>query len=210
MHIHTSIWQKKLNKNRIRDTAALVGSCFIAILFSKQLFDHSASAAHESFEMAGLFLISVAAIGRVYSTAFLGGFKNRDVIDYGPFSVCRNPLYLFSFIGVCGIALMSVNLFAIIVLPTGFLAIYIPLIRREEEYLKGAFGQPYINYMKKTPRLFPKLSLYHAPKEVTMTPKTLLGAVKDSVTWFLALPLMESTEIIKDAGYLKPVFFLNF
>ena len=201
---------KKLNKTRIRDTAALVGSCFIAILFSKQIFDHTEIGAHESMEFFGYFLVAAGAIGRIYSTAFLGGFKNGKIIDYGPFSVCRNPLYLFSFVGVCGIAIMSANLFAIIVLPIGFLAIYIPLIKREEEYLKSSFGQPYINYMKKTPRLFPNFKLYHAPKEVTMTPKTLLNAVKDSVMWFLAFPILELIEWLQDAGYLKPIFYLNF
>jgi protein-S-isoprenylcysteine O-methyltransferase Ste14 len=201
---------KKLNQTRIRDTATLVSSCFIAILFSKQLFTHAEFGAHELMEFAGYLLVSAAAIGRVYCTAFLGGFKNRNVIDYGPFSICRNPLYLFSFIGVCGISLMSVNLFAIFAMPLGFLAIYIPLIKREEEYLIKTFGKEYLSYMKKTPRLFPNLKLYHAPATVEMTPRTLLNALKDSVMWFLAFPLLEFVEWLQDAGYLKPMFYLSF
>lgn len=200
---------KKLNKNRIRDTAVLVVSCFVAILFTTQLFDHNDPEIHETLEFIGYMLVSVAAIGRVYSTAFLGGFKNGKIIDYGPFSICRNPLYLFSFIGVCGFALMSVNIFAMVAMPVGFLAIYIPLIKREEVYLESQFGKAYTSYKKKTPRLFPKFKLYHAPATVEMTPRTLLNAFKDSLMWFLAFPLLEIIEWCQDKGYLKPVFYFN-
>ena len=105
---------------------------------------------------------------------------------------------------------MSVNLFAIVVLPLGFLAIYIPLIKREEEYLKEIFGAEYIKYMKKTPRFFPKFKLYHAPAEVTMTPRTLLSATKDSIMWFLAFPLLEVIGWLQSEGYFKPLIHWHF
>lgn len=200
---------KKLNKNRIRDTSVLVGLSFIAILFSKQIFDHNEPEKHELFEFTGYFLIAIAAMGRVYCTAFLGGFKNHNIIDYGPFSISRNPLYLFSFIGVCGFALMSVNLIAIIIMPAGFLAIYIPLIKREEIYLEGKFGKAYLTYKKKTPRLFPNFRRYHSPAEVAMTPRTLNNALKDSIMWFLAFPALEFIEWVQDEGYLQPFFYAN-
>ena len=199
----------KLNKTRIRDTALLIASCFALILFTHQMIGHDKEMLHESFEFAGYFLISIAAMGRVYSTAFLGGFKNGKIINYGPFSVCRNPLYLFSFIGVCGISLISNHIVVMAIMPLGFLAIYIPLIKREEVYLIDKFGKDYTNYMKKTPRLFPKFSLYHAPAEVPMTPRTLLNSLKDAVMWFLAFPLIEIIEWLQNAGYLKPLYYLT-
>lgn len=197
------------NKTRIRDTAILVGSCFAVILFSKQLVSHEQIIMHESLEIIGYFMACIAAIGRIYSTAFLGGFKGNKIVDYGPFSVCRNPLYMFSFIGVCGIALMSLHLFVIIIMPLGLLAIYIPLIKREEVILAERFGKTYANYCAKTPRLVPKFALYKAPEKVEMAPEKLLSAVKDSVMWFAAYPLLELIEKIQDAGYIKPLFHLG-
>lgn len=52
--------------------------------------------------IVGVFLVFVGIIGRIYATIFIGGMKNEGVdgskfIDYGAYSICRNPLYLFFF-----------------------------------------------------------------------------------------------------------------
>lgn len=200
----------KLNKTRIRDTRIVVLVSFLIILFTKQIFDHDDELIHEPIEFFGYFLIAICAIGRVYCTAFLGGMKNREIIDYGPFSICRNPLYMFSFIGVVGFALMTVNIAVLILLPTSFLLIYISLIKREEAYLEEKFGQVYAEYKSKTPRLFPNFKLYHAPETVEMTPRTLLRSVGDSAMWFLAYPLIEFVEYLQEAQILKPFIYINF
>lgn len=194
------------NKTRIRDTALLVIGCFVVILFSKQVFDEDFDFGHEGLEFVGYFMVCAAAVGRIYSTAFLGGFKGNKIISYGPFSVCRNPLYMFSFLGVCGIAVMSLHLIVMIIMPLGLLAIYIPLIKREEAFLTERFGKEFTDYCAKTPRLLPKFSLYNAPEKVEMAPAKLWSAVKDSIMWFAALPLLEIIEGLQSSGILKPVF----
>lgn len=199
----------KLNKNRIRDTKFVVILSFIIILFTKQIFDHNDEEIHEPVEFFGYFLVSICAIGRVYCTAFLGNLKNQDVVDYGPFSICRNPLYLFSFIGILGISLMTVNIAVVIIMPLAFLAIYISLIKREEIYLQEKFGEKYIIYKNKTPRLWPDFSLYHAPKTVNMAPKNLLRAVGDSAMWFFAYPLIEFIEYLQDENILVPFYSMH-
>ncbi len=200
----------KLNKTRIRDTKLVVLASFIIILFTKQIFGHNDEEIHNPIELTGLLLVCLCAMGRVYCTAFLGGFKNWGVVDYGPFSVCRNPLYLFSFIGVLGISLMTVNIAVVIIMPTAFLMIYLSLIKREEVYLENKFGEDYLKYKRKTPRLIPKFKLYHAPKTVEMTPKKLLQSVGDSVMWFLAYPLIEIIEYFQDVNILKPLIYITF
>lgn len=199
----------KLNKTRIRDTRIVVILCFAIILLTRMVFDHDDDAIHEPIDFFGAFLVSLCAIGRLYCTAFLGGFKNNEIVDYGPFSICRNPLYFFSFIGIVGISFMSVNIAVLIILPASFLFIYMSLIKREEEYLENKFGDVYKKYKKKTPRFWPKLSLYHAPHAVQMTPKTMLKGLKDSLMWFAAYPLIELIKYIQDEGILKPLIYIH-
>ena len=199
---------KKLNKNRIRDTKIIIAVMFLVILFSRQMIGHNELVVHELLEFTGYFLVSFCAMGRLYCTAFLGGQKNQNVIDYGPFSVCRNPLYAFSLIGILGITLISNHLIVMAVVPFAMLIVYHYLIKREEVYLEEKFGKEYVKYKNSVPRLFPKFSLYKAPQKVDMYPKTLLRAFGDAAMWFLAFPLIESIEYVQEAGYLKPLFML--
>ena len=44
----------------------------------------------------------------------------------------------------------------------GFLIVYIGLISREEGFLLDKFGKEFTNYKRKTPKLMPDVSLWHA------------------------------------------------
>src|SRR5262245_36127901 len=57
------------------------------------------------FEMLGFLLLIIAALGRLWAFAYIGGKKNRELCQEGPYSLTRNPLYLFSFVGVIGASL---------------------------------------------------------------------------------------------------------
>jgi protein-S-isoprenylcysteine O-methyltransferase Ste14 len=199
----------RLNKTRIRDTKIVIIATFVIIILIKQFIGHDDLEIHESIEFGGYFLVSLCAVGRVYCTAFLGGFKNQEIIDYGPFSVCRNPLYLFSFIGILGISLITAHVIVMLVTPLSFLLIYLALIKREEVYLQDKFGAAYTAYKAKTPRLIPNFKLYHAPKKVEMAPKNMLSAMGDSLLWFLAFPLIELVEYLQNAGYIQPLFHIR-
>ena len=159
---------QKLNKSRMFNSKVALILAFLLILFSRQIWENE-SPLHELLDFSGYFLIALCALGRVYSTAFLGGFKNKDLITYGPFSVVRNPLYVFSLIGVTGIALISNHLAVIIGLPVFFLVLYTFLIKREEQFLESEFGESYQEYKKTVPRLLPNFSLYNAPETISMT-----------------------------------------
>ena len=47
-------------------------------------------------EMAGLVLILVCILGRTWCTLYIGGLKKRELVTAGPYSVVRNPLYVFT------------------------------------------------------------------------------------------------------------------
>lgn len=187
---------EKLNQTRIRDTKIILLITAFFVLFTKPTFNDD-SITHEVLDFLGYFLIGLCALGRLYSTAFLGGHKNKNLITDGPYSVVRNPLYSFSLLGIIGAALITNQIFIIIALPILFYIIYTRLIQREEGFLKNEFGQDYTDYLTTTPRLFPKLSNYNTQSDTILYPKMLLNAFKDAIWWFAFFPLIELIEYLQ-------------
>ena len=61
------------------------------------------AAYYKSLKILGYALIIGAALGRIWCNIYITGRKDKELCTDGPYSLCRNPLYLFSFIGVVGV-----------------------------------------------------------------------------------------------------------
>jgi len=99
----------------------------------------------------------VAALG-VAMRAFAAGHlvKNQKLAMNGPYAWTRNPLYLGSSMMGAGFALASGNWILAVACLVLFAGIYWPVIRREENYLRGEFGADYDRYAKNVPLFFPR------------------------------------------------------
>ena len=136
----------------------------------------------------GYALVMVGTFGRIYCSAFIGGKKNDMVVRDGPFSVVRNPLYVFSFIAVAGIGLES-QMFVVLVLLVGTFMLYYPnVVAKEEAFLKHKFGEPYEKYMKEVPRWFPSFRLFVEPEQFESRPRFIRKTALDAAIFFLPLP----------------------
>ena len=197
---------KDLNKSRIQNTRILLIVTLSVILFSKSTIS-TQSILHDILKYSGFFLVTICALGRVYSTAFLGGYKNNKLITYGIFSVVRNPLYFFSLIGMFGISLMTGYVTVMIICPIIFTIMYHYLISREEVFLLKHFGSEYQHYLNTVPRLLPNFKLYNAPETIEVNPKFLVKGFKDAIWWSAALPLLGFIYFLHHAKYL-PVLFI--
>lgn len=190
-----------LLKARMRHSRYLVLAVAVLILFSNAMLPVE-GAWHEALEGVGYFLVAICALGRLYCTGFIGGLKNETVIRSGPYSVVRNPLYVFSFMGVMGIAMESGMLTVFVLLVGGFLLYYPRVIAREEAFLLHKFGEDYARYKQEVPRWIPNFHLWQEPEEIPLRPKFLKNAFFDAIVWFIPLPLFELLESIHQAGYL--------
>ncbi len=197
-----------LNLNRKRDTRRGVILFLALVMIAEPRYATSGTLLNAMEDVIGMLLIAAAVIGRMYATAFIGGHKNETLVTFGPFSICRNPLYFFSFVGAMGVGFLSNYVTFMVLLPLLFCIIYFALIRREEGFLREAFGQPYAEYCAAVPRFFPNLRRYHAPETVTMKPEFLNKALRDSALWFLAIPLLELVEYIHQVGLIPYLFTL--
>jgi protein-S-isoprenylcysteine O-methyltransferase Ste14 len=85
--------------------------------------------------------------------------KNEQLATTGPYAHTRNPLYLGSLIMAVGFALSARNWWIGAALILIFLAIYLPVIRGEEAFLREHFPE-FAEYARQVPRLLPRLSSY--------------------------------------------------
>lgn len=154
------------------------------------------------FEMTGFLLLIIAALGRLWAYVYIAGRKNRELCQEGPYSLTRNPLYLFSFIGVIGASLALQSPALCVVSAVFFLGYYALVIRAEEKRLADIFGAAFTRYTASVPRFWPRLA---APKstctELTLSSRLFMRTMRE-VFWFLAaIVLIEIIEAAKLSGW---------
>lgn len=132
----------------------------------------------------GLVLVGLGAMGRVWASMYISGYKDDTLITEGAYSIVRNPLYFFSFIGAAGVGCATGSLVLIGLLMLGFF-IYYPLTTVDEEQrLAARYGQEYIDYLHRTPRYIPNPSLFHETETYIVNTKTYRRTFLDAV-WFV-------------------------
>jgi protein-S-isoprenylcysteine O-methyltransferase Ste14 len=105
-----------------------------------------------------LALSLVLVVPGLWLRGYASGYvkKNAEVTMTGPYAHTRNPLYLGSMLIAFGFALGAHSLWIAIALAVLFAAIYIPVIRSEEAFLRSKFAG-YDEYAVRVPRLIPRL-----------------------------------------------------
>lgn len=83
--------------------------------------------------------------------------KNEALATTGPYAYTRNPLYLGSLLIGLGFALAARSWWVGGVLVVMFLAIYLPVIRGEEQFLREKFPD-FEDYARQVPRMLPRFS----------------------------------------------------
>lgn len=83
--------------------------------------------------------------------------KNEQLATTGPYAYTRNPLYLGSLILALGFAFAARSWWIAGILVIMFFAIYMPVIRGEEVFLRERFAE-FDDYARQVPRLFPRLT----------------------------------------------------
>jgi protein-S-isoprenylcysteine O-methyltransferase Ste14 len=161
---------------------------------------------HSLIDFAGLACVIVCAFGRVWSSIYIAGHKTSTLVESGPYSVTRNPLYLFSLIGIAGIGLASGSLLIIALLTLSFGLYYPFIIRREEAGMRALHGPAFQSYMERVPGFFPNISLYSEPGTCTVQTKQLRRALMDASYFIWIYGAVQLIQKLHEARTL-PVLF---
>jgi len=80
------------------------------------------------------------------------GTQATLIVTKGPFKYTRNPMYLGLITMLIGTSILLGTFSPVLVIPIFFILVQSQFVLREEKLMEQWFGQPYLEYKKKTPR----------------------------------------------------------
>lgn len=170
---------------RFRKAASLVAVAGIAaLLFWSEPSHEPALRATET--ILGFLFTAIAVFGRLWCAVYIAGRKNAELCALGPYSLCRNPLYAFSSLGVAGIVLTTQHAVLAVAAFILFWLYHHSVIRSEETRLTALFGQAFVDYCERVPSVWPCFSAYSDIPSLTVNTRPLLRAFLE-VGWFFVV-----------------------
>lgn len=163
---------------------------------------------HEYIETLGLVLIMVGIAGRLWATLYIGGRKSAEVVSTGPYSITRNPLYLFSSLAAAGVGAQTGSyVVACLFMMLSCAAFYVVALR-EERFLSATLGDEYLGYLSRVPRFLPNPMIYRDEPEVMFQTGRLRTTLLDGLGFLVAIPLLEIIEEAQEAGVVPILYWL--
>jgi protein-S-isoprenylcysteine O-methyltransferase Ste14 len=198
--------QKKFIE-RIRTKLSRVAGLCVFVFFAccGSKWDLKNPLFEEIFAICGLLLVSMAACGRLWCMLYIAGHKTKELIVAGPYSLCRNPLYLFSFLGTIGMGLGSGTFTVPIVFVLAFSLFYPFTVKKEEDRLLFIHGDEFKRYCEKTPRYFPSFKNYTEPEQCIVSPRIFRKHVGNAMLWIWIFGAWEIFEYLRIMKWL-PTF----
>ena len=135
---------------------------------------------------AGFICVALACLGRIWSSVFIAGHKDEELVTSGPYALCRHPLYACSVLGAFGLGLTtrSLLLCAIVVILIAALVVY--AAAGEEQFLADAFPEAFAAYVAATPnRWWPGRRRDALPEHLDVRPPVFWKAFVDAGSFFL-------------------------
>ena len=111
--------------------------------------------------MLGAILVTPGLLIRALASGHVR--KNEALATSGPYAYTRNPLYLGSLLMGLGFCVAARSWWVGVALVVMFLAIYLPVIRDEEAFLRRTFPE-FDEYARRVPRMFPRVTP-HSPNK---------------------------------------------
>jgi protein-S-isoprenylcysteine O-methyltransferase Ste14 len=147
---------------------------------------------------------------RFWSTLYIGGRKGREVVCDGPYSLCRHPLYVGTFLlGLSGGLFLESSLIVLGVLLLGvvYATKTIPV---EEQHLIDELGQEYRSYCERTWGLLPDFRKFTTPAFVEVKMHSLRLEFRRGLIWLLLPALSLALNACRAQSWWPHLFRLPF
>lgn len=159
-------------------------------------------------DQLGAVILVGAILGRCWCTLYIAAHKKESLVTTGPYSLCRNPLYLFSGLAAAGVGLLSGSIVVGALYSLAVLVLFQAVARQEERHLARRFGARYRRYCRETPRWIPAFGQWRDDKRLVTRPSLLLITLRDGLCLFIFWPFFQVMAVARETGILPTVLVL--
>jgi len=195
-----------LQKNRRALTRYFAVLLSIMISLSESAWNAHHSGIADALFLTGLVLVGIAAVGRLWCSLHISGYKTNTLITVGPYSLCRNPLYAFSLLGGIGVGLASETFSLAVAIGLAFLLYYPLVVRAEERNLRELHRADFEKYLATTPRFWPSFRRFQEPPEYVVRPRIFRRAMRDALLFVWAVAALKLLEALHEHQILSTLF----
>jgi protein-S-isoprenylcysteine O-methyltransferase Ste14 len=199
---------RDLQRKRKQVLVVLVAVAIMLLAVTDSSWRVEASRVHRALQWSGLLLILFCILGRTWCTLYIGGQKKRELVTKGPYSVVRNPLYVFSIFGTAGIGALSGSMVIALLYGACAAVVFYLVVRQEEIFLQTAFPHQFTDYMARTPRFWPRLAAWQDADELVVKPHLVHRTFLDASLFLAAVPLIAVKAVTRDLGWLPMLLHL--
>jgi protein-S-isoprenylcysteine O-methyltransferase Ste14 len=191
---------------RLRLTALLLVATLALVTVAER--NLCRGVAGELMQLAGLACIACAALGRIWTSAFIAGHKDASLVREGPYSALRHPLYALSMLAMlgAGLATRSVSITAGLVFVFG--VIYSRAASREDRFLAQAHAESFGEYMRRVRGFWPRWSSYRVPPSLEVRPPVFWKAFLDAGSLVGLYVLLQLADLLQLHGVTPTLFLL--
>lgn len=196
-------------KLRIRLTWLFVVS-ITALMFISKTHWESCAIIEESLMFCACLMAGIGAFGRGWCSVYIAGRKDSELVQAGPYAICRNPLYFFSMIGALGVGLATETFTVPLLVLLAFVLYYPTVILSEEKRLAQMFGDQYQSYTARVPSFIPKFSRLKGsePESYQVNTRQIRRSFLETVWFIWLLGIIEFLSGCHEAGLLPNILYL--
>jgi len=158
-------------------------------------------------EFAGYVLVLAGLAIRIWSILYIGGRKSDELITEGPYSLCRNPLYVGTFLVALGVGLCFENILMLVTILAAAVPVHLVIVPQEEANLARKFPLEFPEYQRRVRRFRPRLAGYHTSERVSVSVRSIWRVLIDTSAILMLPQLEDLLELLHDKGILPVLWY---
>jgi len=195
-----------IEKLRIQVSRIFVIILMVIIAVSSSAWEVEAPLFSTVLFLIAIVLVGIASLGRLWCSLYIAGYKTDSLVTEGPYSMCRNPLYFFSFLGAIGVGFASETLLIPAIMLCAFALYYPFVIKSEEAELQKLHGDKFNTYFEHVPSFFPSISKLKEPEEYIVRPVIFKRHLFDALWFIWLVGILEINEELHTLDILPTLF----
>jgi Isoprenylcysteine carboxyl methyltransferase (ICMT) family len=150
----------------------------------------------------------LAVLGRIWTTLFIAGRKDVELVTTGPYAACRHPLYACSLAAAAGLGLAAQSIVLAAALPALLAIAFVFSIDAEERLLAAAHGDRWTRYAAQVPRLWPEWRRLEWPARIEVDVAVYRKAFIDAASFLGLLLIMQALAALRGLDWWPALFAL--